>query len=810
MKNLYLVLTILLTTFFFQGAHAQNKVQIVDAQTQQGIPFVKVYPTNGSPLLADIDGRFVWESSWPSVRLSYAGYADTTYGYSPELDQLKMSVRVQTMDEVTVVPGENPAHRIMDLVIANRKQNNPLDNDAFQYKSYTKFVTEVDESILAAISDTTTDSNLISARDFISSTNLFMIETSSIRTFVPPSRDKEEIIAYKVSGFKDPLFATVAQEMQSFSFYENQFNILSKTYINPIAFGGTRRYLFILEDTTFVGADTVFHISYRPRKGKSFDGLKGTLYINTNGYAIERVTAEPAERKAGDAQVTILQEYQLLEGKKWFPSKLSSELEFPGLQVKVSDSNVRVISKSNTYIDSVLINPEKVRKLYFDNANVIIQNGAENQSDTTWNGLRKYELTEKEKNTYHVIDSISDENHLEKYLYAMKVLSTGKIPLKYFSSDLTRLIAYNNYEGTRLGLGLETSEKLFKPASLGGYFAYGFRDKAWKWGGNLDVHLYRKKGLKLSLNYIDDVEERGGRPYVRELRGYNSSSQLRSIYVNYMDRFRRANAELSAYVTSNFRLGMVAGYERVQFLQDYRYQLLAGGEIPNQIIQYRGLDNFYLTGNLTWSIGEKVMMVGNSRISKGSKFPTLYLSATKGLPGVFDGQLDYWRMYGEILHKVSVRGVGKLYYTLAAGATIGSTPLAYAQCVFNSNNVDYKVNVSVANTFETITNSGYFFKEHVALFTRFDFNEWKKNKKFRPQIAFHHAVGFGSPVSLASVDWNQPVQDLRKGYFEAGVLFNKLLMDQFGVGFFYNYGPYSQPDALKNVTIKLTLQPKLF
>lgn len=810
MKNLYLFLTALFLILVQPVLNAQTSVQIIDGQTKESIPFVKIYPLNDSPLLADIDGRFAWKPSWTEVKLSYAGYADTTYVYDPEVSVLKMEARVQTIEEVTAVAGENPAHRIMDLVIANRKKNNPLDNDAFRYKSYTKFVTEVDEEILSAISDTTTDTSLISAREFISSTNLFMIETSSIRTFVPPSRDKEEIVAYKVSGFKDPMFATVAQEMQSFSFYENQFNILGKTYINPIAFGGTRRYLFILEDTTYSGTDTIFHIRYRPRKGKSFDGLKGVLYINSFGYAVERVTAEPAERDAADARVTIIQEYQLLDRKKWFPAKLSSEIEFPFISVTIADSAVRVVSKSNTYIDSVMINPEKVKRLYFDNANVIIQSGAENTQDSTWNQLRKYELTEKEKNTYQVIDSVSKENHFERYLYAMKVLSTGKIPLKWFNSDLTRLFGYNQYEGFRLGAGLETSERLFKPASIGGYFAYGFQDKAWKWGGNLDVNLYRKKSLKLSLNYMDDVEERGARPYVKDMKGYTSSSQLRSIYVAYMDRYRRASAELSGYLTSNFRLGFLGGYERVQFLQNYQYQLFQGEQQPNAIAQYQGLDNFYLTGSVTWSIGEKVMMLGNTRVSKGTKWPTIFLSATKGLPNVYDSQLEYWRFYGEIFQKVSVRGVGKWSYTLSAGATMGNTPLAYTQGVFNSRTRGSKVNLSIANTFETIANTGYFFKEQVALFTRFDFNEWKKYKKFRPQISLHHAVGFGTPVSLASTVWDRPVQDLRKGYYEVGILFNQLLLKNYGVGVFYNYGPYSQPDALQNICVKLTLNLNFF
>src|SRR5690606_10191122 len=135
----------------------------------------------------------------------------------------------------------------------------------------------------------------------------------------------------------------------------NQFEILGKNYINPIALGGTKRYLFILQDTTIRGVDTVFTISFRPRKGKNFEGLKGFLYINTNGFAVEKVVSEPAE-KTDDITVKIVQEYEFLENKYWFPSKLSSEILFGSLELG-SLKNVAIVGKGSTYLEKVKINP---------------------------------------------------------------------------------------------------------------------------------------------------------------------------------------------------------------------------------------------------------------------------------------------------------------------------------------------------------------------------------------------------------------------------------------------------------------------
>lgn len=811
--HFWLTSLLIFTTF---SLFSQKTIEIRDLSSKETIPFVKVYPQNGAPFLSDIDGRIRWKEEWPSIRLNYSGYRDTTYTLSDlgEAKVLYMSLRVQEVQEVTAMAGENPAHRIMDLVIANRTKNNPLDNDAFRYKSYTKFVTEIDENTIPVISDTTTDTSLVSFKQFFDASHLFLIETSSVRTFVPPSRDREEVIAYKASGFNDPLFATISQELQSFSFYENQFSILGATYINPIAFGGTRRYLFILEDTTIVNTDTVFHIRFRPRKGKNFDGLSGMLYINTNGYAIEKVIAEPAEVTAVSNRIKIVQEYAYIQNKKWFPTKLSSELVVPTVSVMVGDSSIGIISKSSTYIEEVELNPEKVRKWYFDNASLIIKESAGEVKDSVWQGLRKYELTDKEKGTYHLIDSISEAENLSKYLYLLKVLSTGKIPLKYVNADLNRLLGFNQYEGFRLGLGLETSQRLFKPATLGGYFAYGFRDKSFKYGGNLDIRLYPKKGLKLSLAYRDDVIEKGGRPYIRELAGYKSTSQLRNLYVTYMDRQRLAEAELSAYLTANFRLGVNGGFHRIGFLQDYAYSTSEAVPNTEQFIQkpVNELDLFEVGGGVLWSIREEVTMLGETRVSKGSKYPTIYVKYSHFLPNVFGSQLNFERLYAEINHKIIARGVGEFKYCISYGKTMGEAPLTFAQAGFNSFSRDYKLNLSIGNTFETMNNSGYFMSEQAALFTRFNFNTIKSwSKKFQPQISLHHAVGFGKSYPVVSPHLtSMELKGIDKGYYEAGLLLNNLLNKSIGVGFFYHYGPYSEPQVMKNAVIKITLKTGLF
>jgi len=119
------------------------------------------------------------------------------------------------------------------------------------------------------------------------------MENVTKRKFLHPDKNYNQVIATKMSGFKDPVFVFLTTQIQSFSFYKPFITIFQKSYVNPISAGTLNKYFFKLEDTIWSGRDTTFIIQFRPRKGTNFDGLKGVISINTNKWAIQNVTAQP-------------------------------------------------------------------------------------------------------------------------------------------------------------------------------------------------------------------------------------------------------------------------------------------------------------------------------------------------------------------------------------------------------------------------------------------------------------------------------------------------------------------------------------
>lgn len=797
MKSFYILFFIVLS-WSTQHTLSQEKttIQVLDIQTNEPIAFVKIGDGQTEPILTDIDGVAtfpVYEDR--TYRFSFFEYKDTVFSGQDLIEDpnIFMIPDVQLMDEVVITPGENPAHRIVGNAMDNRKANDPLRNNSFRYDSYSKFYLtgETNEPINR---DTITDTSTLNTLDLLDQQYIFLTETAATRTFSPPSYDKEVVHSYNVSGVKDPLFATLVNQFQSFSFYDNIFTINQKEYINPIAPGGLRRYLFILEDTlVHDNNDTTFTIKYRPRKGKNFEGLEGYLFIHTNDWALEKVIASPYEQ-GSLFDIKVIQSYKFTNDKKWFPHKLSTEFKFKSISIgKYTDA----IGRSNLYINDVAFDVD-VDKKFFNPVQIEVKEDAR-EDTTALSDARGTKNTAKESKTYHVIDSVSEANNLDKMLDVFKILSTGKVPLGKFSLPIERIIDFNQQEGYRLGAGLETNRRLSKWFGIGGYFAYGFRDKEWKWGGDMKVTFHQKRDIGMNLHYSDDLLERGGTSFINDGFNLMDQSLYRDFFINRLDRQRKAQVTFSGLIRQNIKVSVFGNYKRLWFTDDYAYIPLFD---PNPTST--SFDVAETGIELKWNIREKVMLLGKQRVSLGTKFPRINLKAVKGWRGIAEANYDYYRVNLSIDQDFSIRGFGKLKLSSKSGITIGNVPLSLQQVQLGTGR---NWNLTVANTFETMQPAEFFSDRQTALFMRFSFLPIKLADFTQPTFVIHSAAGAGEMASRNEhVNYDFKVAD--KGYYESGLIIEDLLVsgfNGFGIGAFYRYGPYAFSEVSDNFVYKLSV-----
>jgi hypothetical protein len=770
----------------------------LDEQSREAIPFGKVIPSKENPRLTDIDGIFQVQDTLQSIQVRATGYYDSIVQLSlVQNRKIYLKSKAQNVQEVVVKPGINPAERIMAQVIANRMKNHPFENDGFISKQYSKFVFDLDDASRKILEDTVvdpTDTNLYSMKQFFGRQHLFLIETASKHYFEPPYKEKEIVEAYKVSGFTDPMFSTFAQSMQSFHFYDNQVELLGEQFVNPIAFGGINRYLFVLEDTTINGRDTTFTIFFRPRKGKDFDGLSGRLFINTNGYAIEKVMAAPYKPSSTGMFINVVQEYAFIDGKKWFPMKLSTEVLMVFAAINVSKGKTAFVSgKGATYMETVQFNPPELEKVKFNNIAVQTNVGSERIKDQEWDSLRPYALTDKEKNTYVLNDSLSKEEHLDKYLRLLKVLSTGKIPLGYLNIDATKLFAVNAFEKTRIGLGIENSDRFLPWMTANASVAYGFGDKKVKYGGFLEFHLDPSTKTNLKLFYANDVVEVGGNVSYKTNMFYAQDAG-RMLFVNNMSYQRKAGIQFSTIVRANKHLALELNYQQNQFANGYLY------------LQQSSSSAFMSSLLFSWAIREKGVILGDVFVPKPAKFPKLQIKVEKAwnIPSLDLASMDFLRVQFNMFHVTTIPGNGRFTWNVRAAWTNVPTPLLYQQAV----NASYvKRSISIANTFETVNVTEFYHQQQVNVFLRYIWNAQRTKAKWNePQFGVHYAFGFGtmSNQSLHNMSFNT----MSKGFHEAGLLFNGLFVSgksSMGIGVFTRFGAYANTGDWKtNVYPKLS------
>lgn len=817
LTSLFLVLSL---SIFAQMYTVKGRV--IDSESRKPLPFVNIVINNSQRGgTTDIDGKFSLSSreKIAFLQLSYVGYKNQTFAIEPgKNEQTILLEKIEyKLPEYVVYPTENPAHRIIRNAIKNKDLNDPEKLDAFTYTAYDKMIFTLELDSIPMLDtlevDTTED-----FRDFLENHHLFMMESVSERKFKAPDRNVEDVIATKVSGFKDPIFVFLISQWQSTDFYGDQIEIAGDKYVNPISRGSIGKYFYLLQDTLYYGeSDTVFILSYRPRLNTNFEGLTGTISINTKKWAVQNVIAEPYNSNA-TLTFRIEQLYELIDGEHWFPVQVNNQAILQ--QVNVSDTSITVgvtIGEGDTvsspqkikipfgigkrYIRNINLSPE-LRNREFGNTEVDVDPNATFREDEFWNTYRTDSLTQKELNTYRYIDSIGQAENFDRAAKTFESLMTGKIPWGYFDLDISRFLLYNSYEGLAPGLGLHTNDRISELFSIGGFARYGFKDQEFKYGGDLKLKLWNYADMDIEMAYMKDVMETGGVRFWDETMHLMNLDNFRDLLIERMDKVEQYSGGLNfrtlAYL--NVHLGITKSAKAVT--NDYQYSI--PGESLNVYFDRFNFTEFNL--GLRYAYKEKFIKNMRKKISLGTKWPILWLQYARGIEGFLDGGYEYNRYDFKIEKSFYTNYFGKSTFRINAGYIDSDIPYTN---LYNGNGAYRPFTIYAPNSFATMRMNEFLSNQYVALYFTHDFEKllgdfWI----FNPEIAVATNVGFGW-LDFDENHHNITYNTMEKGYYESGLLINNLLNVQIfslGVGGFYRYGPYTFKNGWENTALKLSLK----
>lgn len=783
--------------------------RVIDESTKEPLAFVHVLPAGAQQgATSDIDGRFtIHVAQLPTtLRFSYVGYAllELPVGNAEPI-VVNMRRNAVELKVVDILPTENPAHRIIDRCRAGRKDNDGMRNRSHRYTSYSKtiFTAEMDTAVtvdttMTAATDTAAvDSSDIEMRQFLESQYFFLMESATKKSFIPPAAEKEEVLAMRVSGLKDPSFLALAAQTKTFSIYEPQIGISQKLYLGPLAPGSTKKYLFLIEDTLYQGADSVFVISYKPRSRTNFLGLKGLLYINTNGYAVQNVTAEAAERDAS-ASIRFQQLHEKVQDKAWFPVQLNAFIYLDN----VSLNGLKPYGVTRTYLKSIEVDADVQRK-EVRGPELVMDRLSTRQDEAYWSALRTDTLDAKALKTYQFMDSIGAEVDLDRKVKWFSALMTGRLPLGPVDLLLDKVMRYNGYEGLRLGAGFATNDRITRYGSIGGYAGYGFDDETWKYGGFLTVKPWYGRDIALKLLYENDVVESGGVSFEGP-RPLITNESTRWIYVNRMDHNERIGGQFFFRAGSSLKLWL--GAERELRVNRLGYQYVEQRSEGVTVLR----DNFTaggITFGMRFAFRERLARLPDREIALGTKWPVLSVSAFRSVDGLFGGDTEVWRLNASLDKTFHLRLFGDLSLRLMGGIADPGAPYSYLYNLRGTNgkapSEERKVLLAADNTFQTMVANEFLADRYAAFHLKHSFGTLLvKGKHFKPRpgVVYNAAVG---SLSKPELHRGYTFSGVGAPYLEGGVVIDGLL-NTLGVGVYYRHGEHALPEAADNFVFKLT------
>jgi len=749
-------------------SYAQVEGIVSDAKDNEVLPFTHVYNLTASKgVYTDINGFYrIVAKQGDVLQFSYVGYVkqNITVGNASRL-HVKLKPDQFSLSEVEIRPGVNPAHRIINHAIANRAKNNPDNRNAYSCTLYNKLIAEMMVDSAA--------NPVLFARTRKDTASYLLINEAVVRNeYKYNGNVSEHIISSRTSGFKEfQMLAFLQPMLQFFHFYHDvvEWKAPVKFFLNPISTGSTSKYFFLLRDTIVSGVDSTFIISYQPRRSANFEGLKGLLHINSNGWAIQSITAEPADDSP--IRLKIQQSYDLLDSV-WFPSELSLELFF---NIPNYDG-VYGIYRGKSHITDINLAPDLSDRSY-KSRNITMADDAYLATELIDN-YRDAELTLREDSTYRQFkEGIFDK----PFRIIENIMDNMAFPVKIFDLPFEKIIRQNYTEGYRIGLGIYTNQYLSPWFSLGGYFGYGLDDQRSKYGASFSLFPEKHLDSEIKLWWANDL--------MNLTLSHEAGVSARKLWGKY--------DLTTCFMIQDIRTAFDYSYSGRNMSHEWERNAEAGFK-------------------LRYAHREERMKIFRRTQPLFTTQPVLYFNLFVGIPDCFGSLYKYLKTEAGAERSWYIRNLGTTTYSMWGGWMSHETPFPLTFTVTDTEQSFFHTRIPDSRTaFNVLTGDIYASNQYFNVFLYHDFGTLlgkTRSKVFRPRIAIAQSFGWSKlnhPEHHNSADFN--ILDMRHGYFENGLMIEDIIRIEFLNLFYIGFGGgvYGAYGGSVQKPFEKTLTPKI-
>jgi hypothetical protein len=814
-------------------AQAPVKGIVKDSKTNTPLAFATIIPQNGKTTVTDVDGRFVIEN-----KDNITHFTVTYTGYEPQVVQVdgkksyKVSLRARSeeMNEL-VISSVNPAKELIKLAIKAKKDNDPQKKlNSYRYKTYDRLVVTANPDSIAGVLDSIfiyekvgrrfekIDSSDFKFKKMIEKQHLYQTEKVSEFIFNKEQGLKENVLATRMAGFKQPLYEIIALKLQSYSVY-NDIDLVETKYAGPLANDALSEYSYRILDTVTIDNRETYMVYFTPKRVKKKYKLEGILYLDSATYGI----AQAVYRVKNVMDVTASHFFKYEKDLDlWFPDSKTlkivkgnnkDDIKILGETIKFDAVDKDLANRKKEASDFVYLLSESSNfdkefniPLTIKHASVAIEikQAATSQPESYWNQFRTDTLDSRSIKTYAALDSLITKENWEQRIILGRNILNGYLPLGPVNLDLRQVIKYNVHEGIRLGLGGITNDKFSKIFRISGYGAYGTKDGRFKYSLGAALRVGNFSNSWIGASYTDDIREIASTSFAtdkRRFKIYDSRPLNVSTFYNYQSWEGYIESRLLAKTDTRLQLTRT----RVDPRFDYIFR-------PGNGNEYTVYNLTTATASLQWNPFSDFMQTPTGRVEIEKRFPQFAFQFTHSIAGILDSDFTFSKMDFRTVYEKKYLNGQKTSFLLQTGIAVGDTPLTHLYSAQPNNrdkeSVLARLRFAGKNSFETMYFNEFFSSQYVILQAKHGLGKYTLfNKvKLAPVVVTRFAWGnMEDKADHEGIEFNT----LEKGYYESGLELNEIYK-VIGITAFYRYGPYHLPEFSRNISLKVSITLNLF
>jgi hypothetical protein len=674
---------------------------VIDAATQDPIPYASVYFKEGKGITTDSTGHFQMTTNRKVTQLiaSYIGYKSKAIPIIPgetqrvvielSIDQTKglSNVVVKSRKKIRYHNKGNPAVDLIRRVIENRDKNRPEFYDYVEYEQYEK----LQLSLSRDMSDKVAQNKLLKKYNFIFEN----IDTTKIpgKALIPiymeerlsnnyfrkePQKNKTIIQADRKVNYGPFVDSAGISSMlnriyEDIDIYDNNISLFTREFLSPIANMAPSFYMFFIRDTvTQADGKKLVKMYFTPRNTNDFL-FRGTMFITLDSnYAVQKLdmTVSPNINLNLVHEMYIKQDFEKNPSDGKYHLIKSNMIAEAGLS---KEKNNGIFGERTVSFKNYKINQPRPDGFYEGRSTVLLNNPNSGQ-DSFWLSRRHDSLTTAEAKTYANIDSLTRMRSYRRMMQVGNLLISGYATFPKFEvGPFAAFYAYNPVEGFRLRFGGRTTPGLSKRIYFETYAAYGFDDQRWKGYFGVTYSLNNKSIYSFPLNYIRASAQRETKIPGQELQFVQEDNFFLSLKRGVNDKYLYNTTYNLSYVHELFNhFSYTLGFKN--WKQEPAGSIQYVKQQNSDIINIPELTTTEMSLMLRWAPHEQFYQGTVYRNPIINKYPIFNLGYTVGIKGLFNGQYDYHQLNFAIQKRVYMSQFGNSDMVFEAGYLFGRVP----------------------------------------------------------------------------------------------------------------------------------------